>query len=225
LVEEKNKLSEEKAHSDSLLLNILPSEIAEELKKTGAAQARQIDTTTVLFADFKDFTRAASNLNPQQLVHDINEYFTAFDHIMDQYNIEKIKTIGDAYMAAGGVPHFNAASPVDTVNAGLAMIEAVDKLNLKRAKLGNLPFEVRIGINSGPVVAGIVGIKKFAYDIWGDTVNIASRMETSGEPGKVNISSSTYNLVKDHFICTFRGKIEAKNLGQIDMYFVERKAI
>lgn len=225
LVEEKNKLSEEKAHSDSLLLNILPSEIAEELKKTGAAQARQIDTTTVLFADFKDFTRAASNLNPQQLVHDINEYFTAFDHIMDQYNIEKIKTIGDAYMAAGGVPHFNAASPVDTVNAGLAMIEAVDKLNLKRAKLGNLPFEVRIGINSGPVVAGIVGIKKFAYDIWGDTVNIASRMETSGEPGRVNISSSTYNLVKDHFICTFRGKIEAKNLGQIDMYFVERKTI
>lgn len=215
----------EKKKSDDLLLNILPAEIAEELKNTGETQARHFDMVSVLFTDFVNFTGISATLSPSELLNELNICFKAFDAIIEKNGLEKIKTIGDAYMAAGGVPHFNAASPVDTVNAGLAMIEAVDKLNLKRAKLGNLPFEVRIGINSGPVVAGIVGIKKFAYDIWGDTVNIASRMETSGEPGRVNISSSTYNLVKDHFICTFRGKIEAKNLGQIDMYFVERKTI
>jgi len=221
-LELRNKLIEkEKQKSDDLLLNILPAETAEELKETGEAAAKSYKMVTVLFSDFKNFTMVAEKLSPEKLVAEINHYFSAFDHIVQKHEIEKIKTIGDAYMCAGGLPHANMTNPVDVVMAALEIQEFMDKDKIERQKLDKPVFEIRIGIHSGPIVAGIVGIKKFAYDIWGDTVNIASRMETSGEEGKVNISGATYQLVKDKFNCTHRGKIEAKNKGTIDMYFVD----
>jgi class 3 adenylate cyclase len=223
VVEQKNEAELQRNRSDELLLNILPAETAEELKITGSAKAKHINQVTVLFSDIKNFTMLTENLSPAELVADINECFSAFDHIMEKNGVEKIKTIGDAYMAAGGLPKPNETHALDVVRAGLDIQEFMESFRKKRIAEGKRPFEIRVGIHTGPVVAGIVGIKKFAYDIWGDTVNLANRMEQSGEPGKVNISESSYNLVKDQFHCTHRGKIEAKHKGLIDMYFVERK--
>ncbi len=212
----------EKGRSDDLLLNILPTEVAEELKSKGQADARLMDEVTVLFTDFRAFTEISEKLTAKELVSEINEYFSSFDVIMDKYGIEKIKTIGDSYMAAGGLPSPNKTHPEDVVNAALEIQKYVLKHKVERESQGKPYFEVRIGIHSGPVVAGIVGIKKFQYDIWGDTVNTASRMESSGEAGKVNISGTTYELVRDKFTCIHRGKIKAKGKGEVDMYFVER---
>jgi class 3 adenylate cyclase/tetratricopeptide (TPR) repeat protein len=204
--------------SDDLLLNILPEETAKELKQKGYADAQQFDQVTVLFTDFKGFTQISERLSPKDLVAAIDECFKAFDEIMGKYGIEKIKTIGDAYMAAGGLPVPNTSNPESVVKAGIEMRDWMLKY---RDRVGENGFEVRVGIHTGPVVAGIVGIKKFAYDIWGDTVNTASRMESSGEAGKVNISHTTYELVKDQFACDYRGEIEAKGKGKVKMYFVE----
>ena len=214
-------ITAEKKRSDDLLKNILPDEVAQELKTTGSSKARNFSQVTVLFTDFKNFTALSECLSAQQLVNEIHYLYSAFDEIVSRNRIEKIKTIGDSYMCAGGIPVENATNPEDTVKAALEMRDFVDKEKQKRIDAGQPCFEIRIGVHTGPVVAGIVGSKKFAYDIWGDTVNIASRMESSGEPGKVNISSSTYEWVKEHFSCHYRGKIEAKNKGVIDMYFVE----
>ena len=216
------RISKEKKRSEELLLNILPSEVAEELKQKGSAVAKQFDDVTVIFTDFKDFTRISEKLSPVELVAEIDRYFKAFDNIIGKYNIEKIKTIGDSYMAAGGLPVPNKTNPTDVVMAALEIQQFMFEYKQQKKNEGKEIFEIRIGIHTGPVVAGIVGIRKFAYDIWGDTVNIASRMESSGEAGKVNISGSTYALVKDKFTCVHRGKIEAKNKGMFDMYFVER---
>ncbi len=205
------------------MLNILPAETAEELKNTGSTKAKDFEQVTVLFTDFKNFTLMSENLSAQELVNEINYCYSAFDNIVTKYGIEKIKTIGDAYMCAGGLPVANKTNAFDTVNAAIEMRDFINNEKQKRIEQGLPFFEIRIGCNTGPVVAGIVGIKKFAYDIWGDTVNIAARMESSGETGKVNISGGTYELLKDNFNCTHRGKIEAKNKGIIDMYFVERK--
>ncbi len=222
LLEERNeKLGEEKERSDELLLNILPAETAEELKAKGSADAREYELVTVLFTDFKNFTKASESMTAQELVNEINYCYSAFDRILAIHGVEKIKTIGDGYMAAGGLPAKNTTNPVDAVNAALAIRDFMESEKQNRLKEGKSFFEIRVGLHSGPVVAGIVGIKKFAYDIWGDTVNTASRMESSGEVGKVNISGSTYGLVKDKFKCAYRGKVEAKNKGEIDMYFVE----
>ncbi|MBK7764087.1 MAG: tetratricopeptide repeat protein [Bacteroidetes bacterium] len=218
---QRNKVKREKERSDELLLNILPSEVAEELKTKGSAATKMIDKVTVLFTDIKDFTHLSEKLSPVALVEEINECFSAFDHIMQKHGVEKIKTIGDSYMAAGGIPTPNQTHPIDVVRAAFDIQQFMLDQKLRRQAEGKVFFEIRIGIHTGSVVAGIVGVKKFAYDIWGDTVNIASRMESSGEAGKVNISSSTYELVKDHFHCAYRGKIDAKGKGQIDMYFVE----
>lgn len=220
IVKQKDIIQAEKLRSDELLLNILPAETAEELKRTGVAQAKQLHATSVLFADIKDFTNITGGLNPEELVFEINECFTAFDKIMEKHSLEKIKTIGDAYMAAGGIPDPNTSNASDAVHAALEMMEFIKTLNAQKKGTNRKIFDIRIGINSGPVIAGIVGIKKFAYDIWGDTVNIASRMESSSEAGRINISHSTFALVKDQFDCSYRGKIEAKNIGQIEMYFV-----
>lgn len=217
------ELAQEKDKSDNLLLNILPAETAEELKRTGTSKAKQYELVTVLFTDFKNFTNMSERLNAQELVKEINYCYSRFDNIMSKYGIEKIKTIGDSYMCAGGLPVETSTNPTDTVMAALEILEFMLEEKSKRNAIGQDYFEVRIGLNSGPVVAGIVGTKKFAYDIWGDAVNIASRMESSGQPGKVNISGTTYELIKDKFQCTYRGKIEAKNKGMIDMYFVEKK--
>ncbi|MBK9320701.1 MAG: hypothetical protein IPM91_19200 [Bacteroidetes bacterium] len=218
---QRNKIKKGKQRSDELLLNILPSEVAEELKLKGTADARQFNEVTVMFTDFKGFTQIAEKLSPTQLVNEIHTCFKAFDDIITKHNIEKIKTIGDAYMCAGGLPVANKTNAVDVVFAALEIQAFMEKRNDEREKSGLPVFEIRLGVNTGPVVAGIVGVKKFAYDIWGDTVNIASRMESSGEAGKVNISGSTYEMVKNKFNCVHRGKIKAKNKGVIDMYFVE----
>ncbi len=216
-------IKDERDRSKELLLNILPEETARELETNGHAKTRYYENVTVLFTDFKGFSTIAGKLSPQDLVAELNDYFVAFDEIVGKYNLEKIKTIGDAYMCAGGIPTENKTHPLDAVEAGLAMQEFMITRNAERKQRGLEGWELRIGIHSGPVVAGVVGKKKYAYDIWGDTVNIASRMESNGEPGKVNISASTHAQVKSRFGCVHRGKIAAKNIGEIDMYFVDHE--
>jgi adenylate cyclase len=227
-------IEHEKERSESLLLNILPYEIAEELKEKGHTDAQLIDHVTVLFTDFKGFTAMSEQLSPKELVNDLNVCFSEFDRIIGEHNIEKIKTIGDAYMAAGGLPTPNQTHALDVVQAAFKMRDFVEAGKAKKIEAGLPYFEIRIGVHTGPVVAGIVGVKKFQYDIWGDTVNTASRMESSGEVGKVNISQATYELLmKDtdasaplsvHNTFTFesRGKIEAKGKGEMEMYFVSK---
>lgn len=217
---QRNKISKEKNRSETLLLNILPYETAQELKQKGYADSKQIEQVTVLFTDFKGFTQLSETLSPSELVKNIHECFSAFDKIMEKNNVEKIKTIGDAYMAAGGLPTPNDTNAVDVVRAALEVQEYMVEKYREKSAGGEPYFEIRIGVHTGPVVAGIVGVKKFQYDIWGDTVNTASRMESSGEVGKVNISSYTHSLVKDFFHCEFRGEIEAKGKGKVGMYFV-----
>lgn len=214
-------INEEKALSDKLLLNILPEETAAELKEKGSATSKYYEMVSVLFTDFKGFTKIAEKLTPQELVEELNLCFKEFDRITEKYNIEKIKTIGDAYMCAGGIPVANNTNAYDVVRAGLEIKQFMEKLREERKALGKDYWELRIGIHTGSVIAGVVGTHKFAYDIWGDAVNTASRMESSGVPGEVNISGSTYELIMDKFKCTYRGKIGAKNKGEIDMYFVE----
>lgn len=209
-------LKAEKKKSDELLLNILPAEVAEELKEKGETKAQHFDHVSVLFTDFVNFTQIAERLSAEDLVAELHECFRGFDEIMERNGLEKIKTIGDAYLAVSGMPKYNEHHAGNAVKAGLEIIAFI-----QQRKTNKYAFEVRVGINSGPLVAGIVGVKKFAYDIWGDTVNTASRMESSGEAGKVNISESTFLLVRDNFNCIYRGKIEAKNKGAIDMYFVQ----
>ena len=217
LYKQRNKIRKGKKQSDELLLNILPAEVADELKEKGTAAAKHFDNVTVLFTDFVNFTKVAETLSPQELVDELHTCFKAFDNIIGKHNIEKIKTIGDAYLAVCGLPLPDSNHPQKVVQAS---IEINAFMQARHQQLGNKTFEIRIGINSGSVVAGIVGVKKFAYDIWGDTVNTAARMEQHSEAGKINISGSTYELVKDQFHCEHRGKITAKGKGEIDMYFV-----
>jgi class 3 adenylate cyclase/Tfp pilus assembly protein PilF len=220
----KKIIEHEKDRSEQLLLNVLPAETAEELKEKGSATPKHYDMVTVLFTDFKGFTRIAEKLTPAALVAELDYCFHAFDKIIDKHKIEKIKTIGDAYMCAGGIPVANTSNPADVVRAGIEIREFMEQLKIEKEARGEDYWELRIGIHTGSVIAGVVGKNKFAYDIWGDAVNLASRMESSGIPGKVNISGNTYELVKDLFRCTFRGQIQAKNKGEIDMYIVEEPA-
>ncbi len=214
----------EKRRSEELLLNILPEEVADELKSNGASAAREFDQATILFTDFKGFTDISERLTPTELVGELNTCFKAFDNIISRRGIEKIKTIGDAYMAAGGLPDPKSCCPVDVLQAALEMQEFMAHHRAESLAQGRSAFEMRVGIHTGPVVAGIVGVKKFAYDIWGDTVNIASRMETCGEVGEVNISGSTYALVKGEPGLNFesRGNVSAKGKGGLEMWFVRR---
>jgi adenylate cyclase len=218
-------LDSQKAEIESLLLNILPAEVAQELQKTGTATPRFYEKASVLFTDFKSFSKLADALSPQEVVTELNECFIAFDDIIHKYNLEKIKTIGDSYMCAGGIPTADEDHVVNIIRASMEIQHYIISWNEKR-RIKNMPaWEIRIGINTGPLVAGVVGKKKYAYDIWGGTVNIASRMESNGEPGKINISEATYELIKEKFACTYRGKIYAKNIGEIDMYFVDHELV
>ncbi|HMO38869.1 MAG TPA: adenylate/guanylate cyclase domain-containing protein [Saprospiraceae bacterium] len=224
VLEDKNKIIEqERQNSDNLLLNILPKPIADELKQHGKARAQRFEQVTVLLTDFKNFTQIAEKLGPEELVNELDKCFKAFDFIIQQYpDIEKIKTIGDAYMCASGLTN-KSTFPDNMIRAALEMQQFLAEQKQENSRLGRPYFEARIGIHTGPVVAGVVGVKKFAYDIWGDTVNIAARMEASCEEGEVNISQTTYQWVAARFECLYRGKVEAKNKGAIDMYYVKRE--
>lgn len=221
----KAELLEEKELSENLLLNILPVEIADELKRTGKTEARNFDLVSILFTDFVGFTELSSRLSPEKLVEEINVCFEEFDRIISKHGVEKIKTIGDAYMAAGGLPVSSTDSVKNTVIAAIEMQKFISKRKAQNDELGIPAFEMRLGIHTGPIVAGIVGIKKFQYDVWGDTVNTASRIESNGMSGKVNISQATFEIIKENpeFIFENRGMILAKGKGEIEMYFVEGK--
>ncbi|MCF8449807.1 MAG: hypothetical protein K9G49_08050 [Taibaiella sp.] len=217
LTKANSQISMEKKRSDDLLLNILPSEVAEELKEKGSADARLFEEVTVIFTDFVSFTEVSEKLSPRDLVRELDTCFKAFDEITSKFNIEKIKTIGDAYLAVCGLPLPNTQHSENVVMAALEINAFMQK---RVSIMGNNTFRVRIGIHTGSVVAGIVGVKKFAYDIWGDTVNTAARMEQNSVAGKINISETTYELVKDKFSCEYRGEVEAKGKGVMKMYFV-----
>ena len=221
----RQELIAEKQKTDDLLLNILPAETADELKRTGTAKAKQYDSVTVMFTDFKDFTAISETMSANKIVAELHNCFSEFDKIIKKHNIEKIKTIGDSYMCAAGLPVKNSTHPFDAIEAALEILQYMaDYKNEKLAK-GETCFDLRIGIHSGPVVAGIVGVDKFAYDIWGSTVNIASRLETAGDSGKINISESMYNLIKDKYDCTLRGEFPVKGVGKIPMYYVNKKLV
>jgi class 3 adenylate cyclase len=215
------KLEAEKRRSEQLLLNILPLEVADELKNRGKVEPVNYESVSVLFTDFKGFTQLSEQLTPKELVDELDYCFSYFDEIIEKHNLEKLKTIGDSYMAAGGIPTLNTTHAIDTVLAALE-IQAFMQQRQEQKMRNNSPYwEIRIGIHSGPLMAGVIGQKKFAYDVWGDTVNTASRMESSGVPGKINISQSTFELIKNYFECDYRGKLSAKNKGELDMYLVK----
>jgi class 3 adenylate cyclase len=217
----KATLQIEKDRSENLLLNILPEEIAQELKETGKSAPKKYESVTILFTDFQDFTKLVASIPATTLVVELNDIFSQFDDIMDEFGIEKIETIGDAYMAASGLPRENSDHAIRCVKAAFRMVEFLEQRN----ENSEISWNMRVGIHSGPVVAGVVGKKKFAYDLFGDSVNTASRMESNGQVGKVNISQTTYELLKSNpdFAFENRGKIEAKGKGEIEMYFVTKK--
>lgn len=214
------KLDEEKKRSDTLLKNILPNDIAEDLKATGKSPVRFFESVTVMFIDIKDFTLYSQKISPEELVMELDYCFMKFDEIIDKYKLEKIKTIGDAYLCAGGLPKPSKDHAYKISLAAIDIKRFIEERKQEKDRKNQFGFEVRIGIHTGQVIAGIIGKKKFAYDIWGDTVNTAARMEQSSEAGKINISESTFKLIQRKFSCTYRGKIPAKNKGEIDMYFV-----
>lgn len=207
----------EKRKSDELLLNILPLKVANELKSTGKATTKKHENVTILFTDFKDFTALVSSISAVKLVQELNEIFSHFDDIMEKFQIEKIETIGDAYLAVCGLPEENPDHATRCIDAAKELILYLEHRNSKN----EIQWKMRVGIHSGSVVAGVVGKKKYAYDIFGDAVNTASRIETNGEAGKINISETTYDLIKENYNCIPRGKIHAKGKGNINMYFVE----
>ncbi|MFK7807049.1 MAG: adenylate/guanylate cyclase domain-containing protein [Saprospiraceae bacterium] len=221
-LQKKNKvIDSERKKSEELLLNILPKMVAQELKVSGKTTARRYEEATVLFTDFVNFTGIAKNWSSEKLVRELDFYFKAFDEIITKHNLEKIKTIGDAYMCVGGLPKGNTTHPIDAVRAAVEIQHFLKKVKKEKEGKGEVYFEARIGIHTGSLVAGVVGSTKFAFDIWGDTVNIASRFENQSTPEQINISATTKALVEHEFDCTFRGQLPIKNLGEVGMYFVE----
>jgi class 3 adenylate cyclase/AmiR/NasT family two-component response regulator len=213
------ELEEEKIKNDQLLHHILPDKIIQELKLNGVVVPRHYESVTILFTDFHGFRQIIHTMKPGELVSELNEIFSNFDQIVENYELEKLKTIGDTYMVCGGLTRNFSDHAVKITHAAKEML---DYLNIKN-KESKVQWLLRAGINTGPIVAGVVGTDKFTYDIWGDTVNIASRMENGSETGKINISGSTFEHVKEHFDCVYRGKLEVKGKGEVDMYFVADK--
>ena len=222
IISQKREIEKEKEKSDKLLLNILPFKIAQELKMFGSAKAQYYEKVTVMFADFTGFTGIAERLSPEDLISELDRCFVYFDEVCVRHNLEKIKTVGDSYMCAGGLPMANNSNPIDIVLAAIEIQDFMRKIQSDKSSISEIIWELRIGINTGEVIAGVVGKKKFAYDIWGDAVNVASRMESAGEPNMINISGETLKYVNEFFESTYRGKIPAKNKGEIDMYFIDR---
>lgn len=213
----------EKKRTEALLSNILPFEIIEQLKIKGTVKSKKYKRVTVLFADFKNFTRLTKTMAVDDLISELNQYIRKFDEIIERHYIEKIKTIGDAYMCAGGLPMKNYSNPFDVTLASLEIQKFVKEMALEKESRGERPWELRLGIHTGEVMAGVIGSKKFTYDIWGNTVNIAARMEESAQEGMINISGATYEHIKDYFECSYRGKVRMKNNpDEVDMYFVNR---
>lgn len=219
---QKQAIGQERNRAESLLRNVLPEVTARELQLKGSSAPRKYDLVSVLFTDFADFTRIAETMPPETLIEVLNSCFSAFDAIAEHYHLEKIKTIGDSYMCAGGLPHPNATNPIDAVSAALAIRSFMEEFNVRQKRMGKPVFAVRIGIHSGEVAAGVIGQKKFAYDVWGDTVNVASRLESNCPSGQINISESTYQKVSHRFDCQYRGKIHVKNKGEMGMYLVQK---
>lgn len=215
LKEKKRELESEKQKTDALLLNILPAEIAQNLIKDGKTEAQYYQNVSILFTDFVGFTKYCERITPVELVDLLHHYFKAFDQIMLKYGMEKIKTIGDAYMAVSGLPRTDQDHALHAVRAGIEILECINK-----NRSNGIPLSIRIGIHSGSAIAGIIGTQKFAYDVWGDDVNMAARMEQSGRINEINISGATHNLIKDIIPCKYRGKVNAKNKGEVDLYTV-----
>ena len=220
IAERTEELQHEKEKSDSLLANMLPKGTAEEIMSKGKADKRKYNFVTVLFSDIQGFTKIAEEMNPETLIDELDRFFFHFDSVVEKYRIEKIKTIGDAYMCAGGIPERNRTNPVEVVLAALEMQKYMQEMKSDPSRPAARFWDIRVGIHTGTVVAGVVGHKKITYDIWGDTVNTASRMESSGEAGKINISGTTYEFVKEFFTCDYRGRMPVKYKGDLDMYFV-----
>ncbi len=210
------EIDQQREKTESLLLNILPAQIAEELQLKGKVEPKYFEDVTILFADIVGFTLSTETLAAEDLVYLLHDYFTAFDNITKRYGLEKLKTIGDNYMCAGGIPVRSPSHPVNVVMAAFEMIKAVQDRAHPEALA---QWSIRIGIHTGPVIAGVVGIDKFAFDVWGDTVNFASRIETNAAPNRINLSERTYSRVKDFFLCEHRGKIATKEMKEVDMYF------
>jgi adenylate cyclase len=222
LAEARDRAVAEKADSDRLLLNILPAAVADELKAKARVQPRFYDSATVLFVDFKGFTRLVESMEPASVVEQLHEHFSKFDDIVAQHRLEKLKTIGDAYLAVGGLPAPNRTHAFDACLAALQIVDHLAKLNRQREKVRLPAWEVRIGINTGPLIAGVVGKHKFTYDVWGNTVNAAERIEAAGEAGRINIAESTWNHAKARFDCEARGGVEVKHKGLVNMFFLDR---
>ena len=210
----------EKEKTEALLANVLPKNTADEIMAKGKATKIKYNFVTVLFSDIQGFTRIAEEMNPEFLIDELDKFFFHFDTVVEKFRIEKIKTIGDAYMCAGGIPEKNRTNPVEVILAALEMRTYMNRLKKSSELEGMKYWDIRVGIHTGTVVAGVVGQKKLSYDIWGDTVNTASRMESSGEAGKINISGTTYEFVREFFVCEFRGKMPVKYKGELEMYFV-----
>jgi class 3 adenylate cyclase len=217
LVRQNEVIEKERKTSEALLLNILPADVAHELRMSGMVAPKYFEDVTIVFTDFVGFTLSTEKLAAEELVTNLHEYFTAFDKICARYQLEKMKTIGDAYMCIGGLPARNPAHPVNAVMAALEMIQEVKRRDRPE---NSVHWKMRVGVHTGPVIAGVVGINKFAFDIWGDTVNFSARMESSGAPNRLNISERTYSRVKDFFDCEYRGKVLTKEKREFDMYFV-----
>jgi class 3 adenylate cyclase len=223
VAERTEALNRQKLEIEQLVRNILPSEVATELQTNGSAKPKSYEKVSVLFTDFMGFSTLAEKMSAEEVIEELSTCFIGFDFIIEKHQLEKIKTIGDSYMCAGGIHEANVDHPFQIVKAGLEIRDFMKDRNKRRVARGLVPLEVRIGVHVGPIVAGVLGTHKYAYDIWGSTVNIASRMESNGAPGKVNISAATYELIKEKFVCRYRGKVNAKNVGEIDMYFVEHE--
>lgn len=222
IASQRDIIAHEKQKSDDLLLNVLPAEIADELKSKGSCEARRYEQVTILFTDFVDFTKYCETITPEHLIYELDKYFKAFDEIMVKYGLEKIKTIGDAYMAVSGLPHPDPDHAIHAIHAARELMDYVKSTdNISDVKFPPSCFKMTLGIHSGTVIAGVVGTKKFAFDVWGDAVNTAARVQQKAQPNTINVSQDTYEIVKDRVHCSYRGKLPLKGKGDMDLWEVK----